>query len=169
MRAMATAFLVFTAYLMAIAFSATEKTDRSCQPGDITIGGLFLLHYSTENGNCGEFFPIGLGHVAVDKINKSPKLLPNLTLGYDIRDYCESTAKAMKHTYDFVRRNDFAFNSNKENCTRVNKSNVTPIERTPIAVVIGPTDSGSAVVAGSLLEVAGIPVISHSATSNVTS
>lgn len=171
MRSMATAFLAFTAYFMGIVFSATEKTDRSHQPGDITIGGLFLLHYSTENGNCGEFFPIGLGHVAamifaLDKINKDPKLLPNVTLGYDIRDYCESTAKAMKHTYDFVRRNDFAFNSNKESCSRVNESNLTPIKRTPIAAVIGPTDSGSAVVAGSLLEVAGIPVISHSATSN---
>ena len=32
--------------------------------------------------------------------------------------------------------------------------------------MIGPTDSGSSVVVGSLLEVAGIPVISHSATSN---
>jgi len=145
--------------------------NRSYQPGDVTLGGLFLLHYSTEGAKCGEFFPIGLGHVeamifAINKINESPELLPNVTLGYDIRDYCESTAKAMEHTYDFVRRNDIAFNSKSNSCSCASDRNRTHSEGTPIMAVIGPTDSGSAVVVGSLLKVAGIPVISHSATSN---
>ena len=170
-QAMVTSVFFFTvAHLMASFAGVTGRNvNRSFQDGDVTLGGLFLLHYSTEDGKCGEFFPIGLGHVeamifAVDKINENPTLLPNVTLGYDIRDYCESAAKAMEHTYDFVRRNDLAFKSN--NCSCTDETNRTHGHRTPIAAVIGPTDSGSAVVVGSLLEVARIPAISHSATSN---
>ena len=116
-------------------------------------------------------FPIGLGHVeamifAIEKINSNPNLLPNVTLGYDIRDYCESAAKAMEHTYDFVRRNELMEEIQNANCTCVNRKERKPNEPTPIVAVIGPTDSGSAVLVASLLQVAGIPVISHSATSN---
>ena len=146
-------------------------SDRYHQPGDITLGGLFLLHYTTEDGKCGNFFPVGLGHVeamifAIEKVNSNPNLLPNITLGYDIRDYCESAAKAMEHTYDFVRRNDMVKELHNASCTRMNAKDETPNEPPSIAAVIGPTDSGSAVLVASLLQVAGIPVISHSATSN---
>ena len=158
---------------MASGFTASAVQDadksRSYKPGDVILGGLFLLHYSTDEGHCGDLFPIGLGHVeamvfAINKINDNPKLLPNLTLGYDIRDYCEIITKAMKHTYDFVRRNEMVLQANNGSCN--SGPNSRRDESRPIAAVIGPTDSGSAIVVGSLLEVAGIPVISHSATSN---
>ena len=162
---------VTTVSLYVLSLSEVTGNDRYHQPGDITLGGLFLLHYTTEDGQCGEFFPIGLGHVeamifAIDEINKNPNLLPNITLGYDIRDYCESAAKAMEHTYDFVRRNDIVVESNNSSCSPTGEKNKRQRKRKPIAAVIGPTDSGSAVLVGSLLQVGGISVISHSATSN---
>ena len=46
------------------------------------------------------------------------------------------------------------------------KDNITQNTPTPVRAVIGPTDSETAILVGSLLQVAGIPVISHSATSN---
>ena len=172
MQAVVTSIMFFiTAAYCAMTFHGGTGMKRLYQPGDVTLGGLFFLHYTTDDGKCGEFFPIGLGHVeamifAVNKINENPNLLPNVTLGYDIRDYCESAAKAMKHTYEFVRRNDIALKPKSDSCSCENETESSYTERTPIAAVIGPTDSGSSVVVGSLLEVAGIPVISHSATSN---
>lgn len=158
-------------YAIALSFPGIIGKDRFHLPGDITLGGLFLLHYSTEDGKCGDFFPIGLGHVeamifAIEKINSDPNLLPNVTLGYDIRDYCESAAKAMEHTYDFVRRNELMEEIQNASCTCENGKDRKHDKPTPIAAVIGPTDSGSAVLVASLLQVAGIPLVSHSATSN---
>ena len=49
-------------YVIALYFSVITGKDRYHHPGDITLGGLVLLHYTTED-ECGEFFPIGLGHV----------------------------------------------------------------------------------------------------------
>lgn len=168
-RVMVQAFVVF----MASGFTASAVEDaeksRSYKPGDVILGGLFFLHHSTDEAHCGELFPIGLGHVeamlfAINKVNDNPKLLPNVTLGYDIRDYCEIVTKAMKHSYDFVRRNEMVLLANNGSCN--SGPNSRRDESRPIVAVIGPTDSGSAIVVGSLLEVAGIPVISHSATSN---
>ncbi|XP_015773860.1 PREDICTED: metabotropic glutamate receptor 2-like [Acropora digitifera] len=168
-RVMVQAIAIFMA--SGFTASAVQYADksRSYKPGDVILGGLFLLHYSTDEGHCGDLFPIGLGHVeamvfAINKINDNPKLLPNVTLGFDIRDYCEIITKAMKHSYDFVRRNEMVLHANNGSCN--SGPNSRRDESRPIAAVIGPTDSGSAIVVGSLLEVAGIPVISHSATSN---
>ena len=149
-----------------------EGKNRYHQPGDITLGGLFTLHFRTEDGKCGEFIPVGLTFVeamifAIEKINRNPKLLPNLTLGYDIRDYCASPTMAMEHTYDFVRRNEIVAESQNgsSNCAE-KQGKINSSEVTPIAAVIGPEDSGSAVLVGSLFEVAAIAAISYSATSD---
>ncbi|XP_068687159.1 metabotropic glutamate receptor 3-like [Montipora capricornis] len=163
--------LVISAHSYGSASSVTENS-RSYKPGNVTLGGLFLLHYITEGGQCGEFFPTGLGHVVamistIDEINSNSSILPNVTLGYDIRDYCHSPSKAMNHTYNFVRKNEIALSYTKRNCSSSSKYYQAENEtRSPIAAVIGPTDSGASVLVGSLLEVAGIPVVSHSATSN---
>ena len=145
--------------------------DRYYQPGDITLGGLFSLHYAAEDGKCGDFFAVGLARAeaflfAIDKINRNPNLLPNISLGYDIRDVCGGSANAMEHTYDFVRRNDIAAELRNVSCSREDHKNASKNKEMPIAAVIGPSDSGSALLVGSLLQVVGIPVISESATSN---
>ena len=71
------------------------------------LGGLFNVHFGGNSDHCGDLYPRELGHVeamifAIKSVNKNPNLLPNVTIGYDIRNYCESMALAIKIAYDFV-------------------------------------------------------------------
>lgn len=137
--------------------------------GDVILGGLFNLHFAGNEERCNELFTMGLGHAetmifAIDSVNKDPNLLPNVTVGYDIRNYCESTALAMEITYDFVRASDPICMS----FTKVNSSaidNTAKVRSKPISALVGPYNSGSAVLVGSLLQVADIPAVSPTATS----
>ena len=138
------------------------------------LGGLNMLHYKDTQDKCGEFFPVGLGHTeamifAIEQINNDPSLLPNATLGFDIRDYCETIAIAVKETYEFVRDKDLYHwcqnrNSGVDNetasCCSLSEDSA------PVTMLIGPYDSASAVQIGSLLSVANIPIISFAASSD---
>lgn len=142
---------------------------RAYKEGDVILGGLFNLHFAGNEDHCGELFTMGLGHTegmifAVESVNKNPGILPNVTIGYDIRDYCERTALAMQITYDLVRSSD------PECMPHLNSSTVgnythTMVGSKPISALVGPYNSGSAVLVGSLLQVATIPAISPTATS----
>ena len=130
---------------------------RAYKDGDVIIGGLLSIRLPEGDDHCGNLFTTGLGHVeavifAIESINKNPVLLPNVTLGYDIRNYCFSTDMAVKIAYNFMQDN-----SAKDN-TMQNGSK-------PISVLIGPDTSASAVLVGSFLQVVDIPAISSIATS----
>ncbi|PFX25788.1 Metabotropic glutamate receptor [Stylophora pistillata] len=163
-------FVVFSVCVV-LTIPGTAENDRHHQPGDFTLGGLFLLRYTSEDGRCGNVYPTGFAHVeamiyAIDKINANRSLLPNTTLGYDIRAYCTNNENLMEQAYAFVRRNEMLAelqNSSNE-CEVIN--NITKSEPTPVVAVIGPSDSGTAVLVASLMQVARIPLISHSATSS---
>ena len=125
------------------------------------LGGLFNVHRAGNGDHCGEFNPAGLGRVeamifAIENVNNNPNLLPNVTIGYDIRNYCGSIDLAMKIAYDFVSHS-------KANSSVI--SYTTKVRSKPISALIGPIYSGSAVLVGSLLQIANIPAISPSATS----
>lgn len=139
--------------------------------GNVTLGGLFFLHYKgINNEECGDFNVPGLGHAqamiyAIEKINNHSNLLPNISLGYEIHDYCESASLAMKATYHFVQGTDSHFACSHESTPLTLKNNDAVEQPSPIVSLIGPADSGSSVLVGSLLKVAGIPAISYAATS----
>ncbi|CAH3020543.1 unnamed protein product [Porites evermanni] len=125
--------------------------------GDVIVGGLLSIRLPEGADHCGNLFTTGLGHVeaiiyAIESINKNPVLLPNVTLGYDIRNYCFSTNIAVKIAYDFMQ-DDSATDNTMQNGSK------------PISVLIGPDTSASAVLVGSFLQVVDIPAISSTATS----
>ena len=158
------------------------EAEKAFKTGDVILGALNVLHSKDENDNCGNLFPVGLGHTeammfAIEQINNDSSILPGVTLGYDIRDYCEKISIAVKETYEFVRDRDLdrlcennsshsgIVNETSSCCSDLTKSfggDVSP----PIALVIGPYDSASAVQIGSLLNVENIPIISFAATSD---
>ncbi|KAL9974546.1 hypothetical protein ACROYT_G011594 [Oculina patagonica] len=142
---------------------ARFNQSRVFKPGDITLGGLFDVHINGPNDTCGELFTMGLGHVeamlfAIERINNDSSILPNVTIGYDIRDYCENAGMAMTMAYDLVKNTDPHCQSGKK---RTNGSS-----HSPVVALIGPHDSISAVLVGSLLQVHGIVAISPTATSH---
>ena len=94
---------------------------------------------------------------AIEKVNSDPNLVPNVTLGYDIRDYCYDSALAMEVTYDFVRNADPK--CHQEN----NRSNADHLK--PVVAILGPPDSQSSILVAKLFGVHQIPVISPVATS----
>ena len=83
---------------------------RFYQKGNVTLGVLQKLHIKNAEDQCGEMYTFGLGSIeaitfAIEKINNDPNLLPNVTLGFDIRDYCDSPVLAMKMATNFVKTN----------------------------------------------------------------
>lgn len=80
--------------------------------GDIILGGIFPMHEQIS-GN--PDFPCGAVKeekgmqrleamlYAIDEINESPDLLPNVTLGALIIDSCSSDTYALEQSMEFVR------------------------------------------------------------------
>ena len=153
--------------------ASTKEFKRAFQAGDIMLGGLTVLHHKDSQDKCGsDFFPVGLGHTeamifAIEQINNNSSLLPNVTLGFDIRDYCETVSIAVEETYEFVRDTDLYHSYTNRNSTVGNVAScLCKDDSAPIAVIIGPDDSATSVQIGSLVSVAKIPIISYAATSD---
>lgn len=140
--------------------------NRIFKPADVTLGGLFDVHFNGPNDDCGELFTMGLGHVetmlfAIERVNNDPTILPNVTIGYDIRDYCENAAIAMRMANDLVQNTDAVCREDKNRTLDDNSSTTQPV-----VALIGPHDSAGAVLVGSLLQVHEIAAISPTATSH---
>ena len=79
------------------------------------LGGLFDLHQSTGNDiYCGDIIATNLGYAeamvfAIESINENGTLLPNVTLGFDLRDYCLRPAMAVETAYELVVKSDDRF------------------------------------------------------------
>ena len=146
-------YLIFWLWLTTV-IQAPEKE------GDFIVGGLFPVNFlaTTGRGPCGELNTKGLGRAlsmifAIQKLNQNSSILPNVTLGYDIRAYCESATEATHLTYDLV----------KQRCCR--NTAKAKMGNNSIVGLIGPEESSTALAIGGFLEIFNVSGISGSTTS----
>ena len=140
---------------------------RNLKDKDIILGGLLRVHKSDGSGKCGDIFldktleNLEAALFAIDLINNDPNILPNITLGYDIRDTCKSENIALDECVDFV------FSSGRlelESCfdSDLNNNNST---KPPVVAVIGAIDSYISIPLASFFRVFNMPQISFASTS----
>ena len=145
------------------------RTDIKAQnlTGEYIIGGFIPAHMLIGNKYETTFYGITWASAmlyAIDEINRDTKLLPGVTLGYDIRDTCNEKSLAAKYSLDFML--DTAYlrpkieKFKKDNSLCVYRNNSHRI----IAGIIGPASSAAATVVSNILSSDYIPQISYYAT-----
>ena len=142
-----------------ISFLCYAVVQAPYRQGDIMLGGLFSIHRSqgTPEGKCGEITKEVTNAqamiFAIDKINNDSNLLPNISLGYDIRDYCENIENATRITYELLR----------DKCS-VNTT-LRQIREGSIVAFIGPSFSSTAIFIAGILRMLNVSAISGTTTS----
>ncbi|NWY71350.1 CASR protein, partial [Erithacus rubecula] len=172
----------YSCYLILLLFTwstaAYGPNQRAQKKGDIILGGLFPIHFGVaakdqdlksrpESVECIRYNFRGFRWLqamifAIEEINSSPTLLPNMTLGYRIFDTCNTVSKALEATLSFVAQNKIDSLNLDEFC---NCSEHIP---STIAVV-GATGSGISTAVANLLGLFYIPQVSYASSSRLLS
>ena len=140
-------------------FAASSEIVKTTR-GNLTLGGLFGIHYAGENGGCAKTFSYGglkefaAMLFAVDRINADQTILPNINLGVQVFDTCKVENIAMDRVLkEFV----LGASSDHSSCS-------SELLRHVVGVV-GPPTSITAVLVAKALAIFKIPLISYGATS----
>ncbi|XP_047244718.1 metabotropic glutamate receptor 1 isoform X2 [Girardinichthys multiradiatus] len=147
--------------------------------GDVIIGALFSVHHQPSaekvaERKCGDVREqYGIQRVeamfhTLDRINADPHLLPNISLGCEVRDSCWHSSVALEQSIEFIRDSLISIRDDKDGskwCIDGTPSNQPPPSKKPIAGVIGPGSSSVAIQVQNLLQLFNIPQIAYSATS----
>ncbi|CAL1534652.1 unnamed protein product [Lymnaea stagnalis] len=167
----------------------SSSNTRARREGDAIIGALFPLHeaptqetaYTRQCGKIREHYGIQRVEtmlMTIEKINNDPSILPNITLGWDIRDSCWYSAIALENSIDFIK-DAIASQSKRENelmgmelslkspASAANDSSKrckSDNNLKPIVGLVGPGSSESTIQVQNLLQIFNIPQIGYSAT-----
>ncbi|XP_044259087.1 metabotropic glutamate receptor 5-like [Tribolium madens] len=147
--------------------------------GDFIIGALFPVHHQPSSKKrtvaslgikCGEIRELyGIQRVEVtfqtlDRINKDPNLLPNLTLGVEIRDECWYAPVALQQSIELIRDAITPVSSYLDSCHNLTAASDAG-QRGPLIGVVGPGSSSVALQVQNLLQLFHIPQVGYSTTS----
>lgn len=136
--------------------------------GDVFLGGLFPVH-AKGNGStvCGEINEqVGIHRVeamlyAIDQVNDNSNLLPNVTLGLEIRDDCGTVNTALEQCLNFV----LGTLANKEQICSFSQDPPEVNKKATLGGVVGPSYSTTTIQVASLLRLFDVPQVSYAATS----
>uniref|UniRef100_A0A8C6KN78 Metabotropic glutamate receptor 5 n=1 Tax=Nothobranchius furzeri TaxID=105023 RepID=A0A8C6KN78_NOTFU len=170
--------LVLSIWVRSDRADSTQSSERRVvahMPGDIIIGALFSVHHQppadkVHERKCGAVREqYGIQRVeammhTLDRINADQQILPNITLGCEIRDSCWHSAVALEQSIEFIR-DSLVSSDEAEEWGGLNPS-ATPMRgKKPIVGLIGPGSSSVAIQVQNLLQLFNIPQIAYSATS----
>ncbi|XP_067842429.1 metabotropic glutamate receptor 5b [Heptranchias perlo] len=167
---------VFRNFHFSVSAQSGERRVVAHMPGDIIIGALFSIHHQppadkVHERKCGDIREhYGIQRVeamlhTLDRINEDQMLLPNITLGCEIRDSCWHSAVALEQSIEFIR-DSLISNEEEEGVVRCVDGTTVPFRaKKPIVGVIGPGSSSVAIQVQNLLQLFNIPQIAYSATS----
>lgn len=160
--------------LQIVGYRSASEQRSARQDGDIIVGALFPVHRSPHDTSrytrsCGEIWEqYGIHRTemffrTLEAINSNPEILPNITLGWDIRDSCWYSPIALEQSIDFIKTSIASMDEGKRNeslpaCGYVHKEK-------PIAGLIGPGSSENTIQVQNMLQMFHIPQIGYSATS----
>ena len=152
-KSIAMSSLHYQLFLFFCFYAAVQAPYRE---GDIMLGGLFSVHQPGSRFE--EVHLRGIGRMqamifAIERINNDTSILSNISLGYDIRDYCGNLSKAARLVYKLLTVNSCVNLS--QNATR----------KKAIVSLIGPYESSTALFIGGFLRMLNVSSISGSATS----
>ncbi|XP_062860381.1 extracellular calcium-sensing receptor-like [Trichomycterus rosablanca] len=138
------------------------------QSGDLILGGLFEVHFLTvfpdlsftsrpEEPYCEQFDMASFQQAqtmvfAIDEINRNPKLLPNVTLGYHLYDNCVKLAVAFRAATALISGTDQIV------------PNVDCDDSPPVIGIVGDPGSTHSIAISSVLGLFRVPMVSYFAT-----
>ncbi|CAL8334770.1 unnamed protein product [Boreogadus saida] len=131
--------------------------------GDIVLGGLFETHYTSifpksfftskpQQPICQGFDIQGFRHsqtmlFAVDEINRSDSLLPNVTLGYRLHDNCASLGVAFRAAFSLASGKEEKFDQNAS------------CRGTPVVGIVGDSSSTNTIAISSVFGLFKMPMV----------
>nr|XP_033487363.1 extracellular calcium-sensing receptor-like [Epinephelus lanceolatus] len=139
------------------------------KPGDVMLGGLFQVHYTSVLPEpsftsephqliCQGFDPPGFRHAmtmafAIDEINKNSNLLPNVTLGYSLYDNCATLVIGFSAALSLASGREEQFLL-EETCLG------TP----PVLGIVGDSFSTFSIATSDVIGLFKLPIVSYFAT-----
>ena len=141
---------------------------------DFVLGGLLAVHKEDDNigGRCGDIRAhdqsVEAMLFAIDSVNANETLLPNITLGFDIRDTCYSENVGLDEAIDIMisgNRLDVGSCDCRSTDLGGNKSEVA----TPTVGIIGAVASRVSIPVASLGRLFQVPQVSFASTSPILS
>ncbi|XP_060929200.1 extracellular calcium-sensing receptor-like [Limanda limanda] len=139
------------------------------KPGDVILGGLFEVHYTSvfpeltfisepTQLSCQGFDPPGFRHAmtmafAIEEINRSADLLPNMTLGYSLYDNCATLVIGFSAALSLA--------SGREEDSLLQEACVGP---PPVLGIVGDPFSTFSIATSDVIGLFKLPIVSYFAT-----